>query len=192
MNTQTHILIGLAVAGKHGDGKINAAAALGGFIPDLVLYSLVLWEYFVLGHDLKTIFDVSYFTPLWQTLVSLGHSFPLWGMMLALSAVIKSLVLKVFCRAGLAHLLFDFPFHHDDAHMQFWPMSDWRFESPVSYWDYAHYGNIVSILEAICLIALAVYLWCLHKNVSIRILVAVLVLSLFLMHVFYMLTFGSV
>ncbi len=49
-------------------------------MPDLVLYSLILWERFVLGRDLNTIFDVSYFTPLWQTLVSAGHSFPLWGI----------------------------------------------------------------------------------------------------------------
>lgn len=192
MNTQTHILIGLAVAGKPGDGKINSAALLGGFMPDLVLYSLILWERFVLGRDLNTIFDVSYFTPLWQTLVSAGHSFPLWGIMLWLAIALKNPVLKAFCLAGLAHLLLDFPFHHDDAHMQFWPFTDWRFESPVSYWDSAHYGNIISVFEGAGLMTLAVYLWHIHKNPAIRFLVCVLAPSLFLMHVFYMIAFRGI
>jgi len=33
------------------------------------------------------------------------------------------------------HALFDFPLHHDDGHRHFWPFSEFRFDSPVSYWD---------------------------------------------------------
>ena len=37
--------------------------------------------------------------------------------------------------------------HHDDAHAHFRPISDWRFESPISYWDSEHYGNVFGALE---------------------------------------------
>lgn len=41
----------------------------------------------------------------------------------------------------LIHCLCDLPLHHDDGHRHFFPLSDFRFESPVSYWDPAHYGD---------------------------------------------------
>ena len=49
--------------------------------------------------------------------------------------------------AALLHLTFDLPFHHDDAHPHFWPFSDWRFTSPLSYWDPAHDGGVIALAE---------------------------------------------
>ena len=49
--------------------------------------------------------------------------------------------------AALLHLTFDLPFHHDDDHPHFWPFSDWRFTSPLSYWDPAHDGRVIALAE---------------------------------------------
>ena len=59
----------------------------------------------------------------------------------------------------MLHLLLDFPLHNDDARAHFWPLTMWKFESPLSYWDRDHYGGVVAPLEAILALALCVILW---------------------------------
>jgi len=62
-------------------------------------------------------------------------------------------VMMVFFASMLMHSLFDFPLHHNDAHRHFWPLSDFRFASPVSYWDPAYYGQWMAPLELIVVLA---------------------------------------
>ena len=61
----------------------------------------------------------------------------------------------------LFHSLADLPLHHDDGHRHFWPFSDFRFASPVSYWDPSHHGNSVLTIEAFLVIAVpaSFFLW---------------------------------
>lgn len=47
------------------------------------------------------------------------------------------------------HSLGDLPVHHDDAHRHFFPFSDYRLISPISYWDPQHYGRIVAGVEVL-------------------------------------------
>jgi hypothetical protein len=42
---------------------------------------------------------------------------------------------------------FDLPLHREDAHGHFFPLSSWRFMSPVSYWDVRHYGAYAAAAE---------------------------------------------
>jgi hypothetical protein len=61
--------------------------------------------------------------------------------------------------AVLVHLSLDFPFHAADAHKHFWPLTDWRFHSPLSYWNDHHHARWVGVLElGLVLISMAV-LW---------------------------------
>ena len=69
------------------------------------------------------------------------------------------------------HILADFPLHHDDAHRHFSPLSDWRFESPVSYWDPAHYGVLMSSLEAVAVAIGCVVLFKCVRTLATRTLV---------------------
>jgi len=55
------------------------------------------------------------------------------------------------------HMLCDLPVHHDDGHRHFLPISNWRFESPVSYWDPEHFGLVFAALELIFALAGLVY-----------------------------------
>ena len=54
------------------------------------------------------------------------------------------------------HSLLDLPVHNDDAHRHFFPLSNYRFISPISYWDPNHYGGIVSVVELL-LVLLATF-----------------------------------
>lgn len=57
------------------------------------------------------------------------------------------------------HATLDFLLHHDDAHRHFMPLSDWRFESPVSYWDPDHFGQVMSFVEIAAVIGTCMILW---------------------------------
>ena len=52
----------------------------------------------------------------------------------------------------------DFLVHHDDAYRHFWPLSDWKFMSPLSYWDPRYYGNWVSAVDTIIILGLLLWL----------------------------------
>ena len=59
----------------------------------------------------------------------------------------------------LLHTLGDLPVHHDDGHRHFFPFSDWRFESPVSYWDSNHHGDWFSVFEISLVVLLGAFLY---------------------------------
>jgi hypothetical protein len=71
----------------------------------------------------------------------------------------RSQVFIALCGAGLLHLFFDLALHHNDGRAHFWPISSWIFESPLSYWDPRHYGNVVGPLEVAASLACCVVLW---------------------------------
>lgn len=53
-----------------------------------------------------------------------------------------------FLASCMLHTLVDIPVHHDDGPLVFWPVNwSYRFASPISYWDRAHYAAIVIPLE---------------------------------------------
>ena len=45
------------------------------------------------------------------------------------------------------HCVCDLLVHREDAHRHFFPLSDFRFVSPVSYWDPRHHGDVFAVLE---------------------------------------------
>ena len=76
--------------------------------------------------------------------------------------------LAVFALAALTHLAGDFPVHVRDAHAHFWPLSEWRFTSPVSYWDPRHYGGYFSVFEGFLGIGLSIVLFRRFRAVWVR------------------------
>ncbi len=67
-------------------------------------------------------------------------------------------LLLFFALAALIHMASDFPVHAEDAHKHFWPISDWRFYSPFSYWDIRHFGRNVGLVETLLGIGLVTLL----------------------------------
>ena len=107
---------------------------------------------------------------------AVSNSFILFGLLCALAGWRKWPILTVFGLAALLHLLLDFPLHADDAHRHFWPVSDWRFQSPVSYWDPAFNGWLGVTIETIVTLAATAILWMRFSRVRWRLLFGVLAL----------------
>jgi len=144
MNTQTHVLMGAVLFGGTVSGGQTAAAVVGGLLPDLPAILMVVWARWWAARSPREIFGTLYFSRRWQVLLAPWHSVPLWGAGVALGWASASPVLIAFAASGLIHVGIDFFLHASDAHRHFWPFSDWRFESPVSYWDSAHTTAVYS------------------------------------------------
>ena len=86
----------------------------------------------------------------------------------------RSPVVVALCGAALLHLVLDFGLHHDDGRAHFWPISNWIFESPVSYWDSRHFGQIVGPIEVLLSLACCVWLWTRHLGRWMRGLIVAL------------------
>jgi len=159
MNTPTHLILAAAVFAKPHQPKLTWAALIGGFLPDFSLYFMVIWHKFVLNTSETVIFGQVYFSKFWQFVFSVDNSFFVWGAILGLAMAARRGWLIALAGGGFLHLMFDFPLHNYDAHAHFWPLTDWKFESPVSYWDPAHYGTIMAPLEYLFVLILLAVLW---------------------------------
>lgn len=150
---------------------VTAAAVVGSLLPDFSLYFMFFWNRWVRGMSERQIFGTEYFSDYWQRVFSIDNSIPLWGAVLAVGLAARAPVIAVFAAAGLMHLVLDLALHHDDGRAHFWPISEWKFESPVSYWDPRHYGDIVGPVEiGICAVML-IALWRRFPSVVARVLI---------------------
>jgi hypothetical protein len=176
MNTPAHLLLAAGVFAKPDSPKVTAAAIIGGFLPDLSLYLMACVSLFILGNDPNHVFNVQYFSESWQQVFAIDNSFILWGILFAIT-LWRRLDWGIAVTGGaLLHLSFDFPLHHDDARQHFWPLTSWVFESPVSYWDKAHHGGIVSALEQTMVLGVLILLWRRFKSTKMRIFFTVIAL----------------
>lgn len=67
--------------------------------------------------------------------------------------------------------------HQDDASAHFWPLSDWRFVSPLSYRDSAHHARWLAPLEGLVAFVCGVVLWCRRTKPLVRAGVVVLLVA---------------
>ena len=175
MNTPAHLIIGTAVFAKADRNGTYLAALLGAFAPDFSLYVMVFVSLWVLEIPASTVFNDLYYSDSWQSVFAIDNSFVLWGILLALAVWRNWHRVMAFAGAGVLHLLLDFPLHTHDARMHFWPVTDWVFVSPVSYWDSAAHASIVGPMELSLSLALALLLWRRFQNWRIRATTALLV-----------------
>lgn len=165
MNTPAHLIVAAAAFARAektpGDGAraVTTGALLGGFIPDFSLYFAFLWSTLVLGRSPGQFFGEDYFSAPLQAVFAVDNSVFVWGALLAVALWAKRPVLVAFAGAALLHIALDFPLHHDDGRPHFWPLTDWVYASPVSYWDTNHHAGVFAPLEAALCGILLVILW---------------------------------
>lgn len=164
MNTPAHILVATALFGRAGDSRLIWAAALGAIAPDASLYLMVGISLFILSIPPETVFDELYFSNAWQTVFAIDNSAFLWCGLFALALWRKWAVISAFAGAGVLHLALDFPLHAGDGRPHFWPLSDWVFVSPISYWDSQYHAGWVAPLTVVICVLSYVALW--RKPVS--------------------------
>ena len=159
MNTQSHALINMALLSRKGKPHRHGCALLGAVLPDLPIFVLFGVETLILGHSQAEIWSERYFLPQWQNFIDPFNSIPLVLIGVGISYLLRSDRIRVVCWSMLLHCLADFFLHREDAHRHFFPLWDYRFKSPISYWEMDYHGGIVSAVEIVAMIGASVYLF---------------------------------
>ena len=158
MNTPAHVIINLLLLSRKPDHRRSAIIVAGALLPDLAIIVFYGWH-LLLGTNESQIWSVEYYRPLWQGGIDIFNSIPLISLAMLLSWYARQYLLLIFFSSMLLHVFGDLPLHHDDAHRHFFPFSDWRFESPVSYWDPAHHGAWAGLVEFVSVLAAALWMY---------------------------------
>jgi hypothetical protein len=170
MNTPSHLMLSLAVLTRRGEGNeptYVAPAIIGALLPDAPMFVFYAIEKFVLGSSEQEIWNSRYFLTEWQDFFDLFNSVPIVAVALFVAWKTKHTGWYICFLSMLLHIACDLPLHHDDGHRHCWPLSDWRFASPVSYWDANHYGRPAAIAES--LLFVGCYIWSMKKHDQFKI-----------------------
>jgi len=159
MNTPAHAIFNLALLGRKNKPQWNPLIIWGALIPDLAMFVFYLWLRFATDIPEGQIWRVEYYRPFWQTLFDWFNSIPLAVLGVGVMLYAQQAGLALLFASILLHCLGDLPLHHDDGHRHFLPFSNFRFESPVSYWDPAHYGGIFGPIEMVLMAIASVYVF---------------------------------
>lgn len=158
MNTQAHAIVSFWFLNKRLSPSLILWTAV---LPDLPMFFFYGWVKIVEGAQEQDIWQTLYFQDSWQDFFDLFNSIPLAVLIILGGWLFKKSGLMFSGVSILLHLLCDLPLHHDDGHRHFFPFSDFRYSSPVSYWDPKHFGWITAPMEAVLYLGLG---WALWKN----------------------------
>lgn len=197
--TQTHLLIAAAAFTKPGQTKRNIAVLTGALIPDAAIYLLFGYS-MIAGIPQSTLWNETYWQANWQIWITIGNSIPLY-----LGLLIAALLLSapkegrqswqslpaVFALAALTHLAGDLPVHNDDAHIHFWPLTEWRFNSPISYWDRNHHAGVFAPLEMLLGLGLMILLFRPFTRLVIRAFLGLSIMLYMAVPVYFVLSIGG-
>ncbi len=159
MNTPAHAIFNLALLNRKGQPQWNPLIIWGAIIPDLTMFGFYLGLKLLTNVPESQIWGVEYYRPFWQTAFDLGHSIPLALIGMGLMLYFKQTGIALLFASVLLHCLEDLPVHHEDAHRHFLPLSNFRFESPISYWDRNYYGGIVGPIEQGLMLVASLYVF---------------------------------
>jgi len=148
----------------------------GGFIPDVPTYLFFFVNTFILGTSQQLMWDTLYFDSVWSPYITLSHSLLLWPLLLLFATIAKQRLLQLFSASAFAHVVLDFFVHHDDAYRHFWPLTNWKFLSPLSYYDPQYYGTWVSTIDSLLIIGLLAWLSTIYTNTRSRIGIGIIIL----------------
>ena len=163
MLTTTHALAGLAALSRRDAPTRNRWVLFGSLLPDIPIFVWGGWHIFVLGTDGATLWRELYFAPFMQTLIAPFNSVVVLGALAALAWWQRqrgwAQALLMVALAGLLHIALDAPVHTEDAYRHLWPLSDYRFHSPVSYWDADRGAGWFMFVESAVVLLCVAVLW---------------------------------
>ncbi|HET9870171.1 MAG TPA: hypothetical protein VFR02_06740 [bacterium] len=159
MITPTHAVYNLALLGRRDRPDRTWPILLGAFFPDLPGTFCIFYSFVIQGRSLERIHEVIYPSAFWQGWADAFHSIPLALLLGAACLLLKWAPGAWFAASAVLHSLEDFPVHDANPHRHFWPLADWRFQSPLSC--YGPGGHVAWVAAAdFCLLAWAAWvLW---------------------------------
>lgn len=126
----------------------------GALLPDTAVFVFFIVNGLILGYSHEKLWDDMYFHSHWSILFTLSHSLLVWPAVLITSFLLRQSWLRWLSISALLHIVVDFCVHTADAYQHFWPLTDWRFMSPISYWNRAEYGRYVGLFDTILVLSL--------------------------------------
>lgn len=119
-----------------------------------------------------------YFAEPMQNLIAYFNSIPIYGLLAVIGYAARAKtwgkLTLFFALAALIHMATDLPVHNHDAYRHFWPLSDWRFISPFSYYEREHHAGWVSLIESAMAFMAIFVLWRRFPKLWVKILLGVL------------------
>ncbi len=164
MNTPSHLIINLLLAEGVAKDAPAVAVAAGAVLPDLPMALYFLHARLIRRRPQRRVWAQACSDPVGGSATDVLHSLPLLVCAGGLAAALHSFTWAWFFASMGVHALFDLFLHHDDAHRSFYPFSDWRFRSPVSYWDRRHHGQVAARIEVMAVLFACVILWSLRPQ----------------------------
>jgi hypothetical protein len=159
MNTPAHVAVNAFLLGRGPFARLAWPVALGALLPDLPMFAFYAYQRGWLAVPERVIWSQAYFLPHWQAFFDAFNSLPLIALA-AFFAWRAGRPAWLACLASMAlHSVTDLALHHEDAHGHLWPFSDWRFRSPVSYWDPRRHGALFAALELVTSLGACIALW---------------------------------
>ena len=155
MRTFSHAIVTAALGSQAKVRRGSLAAfVVGSVLPDLPLGILTL---LALANstdmDAAMVYmDQLYFeSALWIALHNIPHSFMVMGVLSLLAYAFRQKRwgrwLLWYAAGASLHIAFDIFTHAVDGPLFLYPLSDFRFQSPVSYWNPQYYGRIFTVFE---------------------------------------------
>jgi hypothetical protein len=156
VKTPGHAVLNLLLLSSAGHAPAVVAGAVA---PDAPIALLYLFERHVRGTPEERIWSSAYQRPAWQAVIHGSHSIPLAVAAVGVSLLFRAPWATAFFLSALLHAFADLPVHAEDAHRHFVPLSNWRFVSPLSYWDVRHHARVVAAVEAALVWVVGALLW---------------------------------
>ncbi len=147
MNSPSHVILNTFLL-RNRAGEYLKFAALGSFLPDLAITIFSIYVFSFTNYSAEYVWNDYYYNSDWQGFFQASHSFVIWGLVIGVAYLLKVNKLLWLGVGGLLHSTCDFPLHNGDAYQHFYPLSNWKFHSPVSYFEVDHYGLYWSVIEA--------------------------------------------
>ncbi len=183
MITPSHLIYSWALAKKTSQKPANPAEKLrvvafilGALLPDIPVYVFFLVCGVLLGYGHDLLWNDMYFNSKWSVAFTLSHSLLLWPLLYLVARYKQWFVVLWIAISAIFHIMVDFCVHTVDAYQHFWPLSDWRFMSPLSYWDRAAYGQYVGLLDGFIVLGLLVWLFSRYEQSYARLGIGLLIL----------------
>ena len=155
MQTPSHVAISLFIWRKVPNWKSTTAIVFGALLPDLGMFFFYGYQKLI-GSSEADIWGRYYFLDHWQLFFDVFNSIPIFALIAIICYYTQWRIAYLIAASAMVHVLCDFPLHNDDAHRHFWPFTNWRFISPVSYWDPKHFG-IYAMLSELAIALAACY-----------------------------------
>ena len=188
MTTQSHAVLNIALLSKRDKPHLHRYGFIGAVLPDIPIFIFFVVETLLLRTPQSDLWGTRYFITPWQTFFDLFNAVPLILILLGIGYyLLRAEKIVVLAWSLLLHCGFDFLTHHDDGHRHLFPLSDFLFESPISYWDENHYGDLVGTVEGVVTLVASIYLFPRLKTRSGRWsldLVNVLFIAVFFLRMF--------